>query len=40
VLKSPVTISKEQTAAFRKVYPLNNRPVQPLNGRKVLEGGQ
>jgi carbonic anhydrase len=39
VLKNPVTVSKEQTAAFRKIYPLNNRPVQPLNGRKVKEGG-
>lgn len=39
VLKSPVTVSKDQTAGFRKIYPLNNRPVQALNGRKILAGG-
>jgi carbonic anhydrase len=39
VLKNPVSISKDQTTAFRKIYPLNNRPVQPLNGRVVTEGG-
>ena len=35
VLKTPVTVSKDQTTAFRKIYPLNNRPVQPVNGRKI-----
>lgn len=39
VLKTPVTVSKDQTAAFRKIYPLNNRPVQALNGRKIQVGG-
>ena len=39
VLRSPVTVSKDQTASFRKIYPLNNRPVQALNGRKILAGG-
>lgn len=39
VLKTPVTVSKDQTTAFRKIYPLNNRPVQPLNGRKIMAGG-
>lgn len=39
VLKTPVAVSKEQTTSFRTIYPLNNRPVQPLNGRKVVEGG-
>ncbi|MDL2356879.1 MAG: carbonic anhydrase family protein, partial [Pseudomonadota bacterium] len=33
VLKQPVELSKGQIAAFRKVYPMNARPVQPLNGR-------
>jgi carbonic anhydrase len=33
----PVTVSKEQIEAFAKLYPSNARPVQPLNGRKVLE---
>ena len=40
VLKTPVSVSKEQTTAFRKIYPLNNRPVQPLNARKVQVGGE
>jgi carbonic anhydrase len=33
-------VSKDQTTAFRKIYPLNNRPVQPLNGRKIRVGGE
>lgn len=37
VLKTPVEVSKSQLAAFRKLYPMNARPVQPLNGREVLE---
>ena len=37
VLKQPVELSKEQLAAFRKLYPMNARPVQALNGRKVEE---
>jgi carbonic anhydrase len=35
VLKEPIEASKEQIAGFRKLYPMNARPVQPLNGRKV-----
>ncbi len=35
VLKTPVTLSAAQLAAFRKLYKMNARPVQPLNGRKV-----
>jgi carbonic anhydrase len=35
VLKEPVTVSKAQIAAFRKLYHMNARPVQPLNGRVV-----
>jgi len=30
-------LSKEQIAKFAAVYPNNARPVQPLNGRTVLE---
>jgi carbonic anhydrase len=30
-------VSGEQLAAFRKLYPMNARPTQPLNGREVLE---
>lgn len=35
VLKTPVTLSAGQIEAFRKIFPMNARPVQPLNGRKV-----
>ena len=35
VLKQPLELSPQQIAAFRKLYPMNARPVQPLNGRVV-----
>jgi carbonic anhydrase len=35
VLKQPVELSKGQIAAFRRLYKMNARPVQPLNGRVV-----
>jgi carbonic anhydrase len=35
VLKEPIEASKAQIAAFRKLYPMNARPVQPVNGRKI-----
>ena len=37
VLKQPVTLSQQQLDAFRKLYPRNARPPQPLNGRSVRE---
>lgn len=38
LLKTPMTASKEQIAAFEAVmHHHNNRPVQPLNGRVVVE---
>ena len=37
VLKRPVEVSKAQIAAFRKLYNMNARPVQPLNDRTVEE---
>jgi carbonic anhydrase len=37
VLEKPMTLSKEQIAKFAALYPDNARPVQPLNGRVVLE---
>jgi carbonic anhydrase len=37
VLKTPVEVSAEQVTAFAKLYPHDVRPVQPLNGRAVLE---
>jgi carbonic anhydrase len=35
VLKNPVDISSAQLAAFRAIYPMNARPIQPLNGRVI-----
>lgn len=35
VLEQPVEVSREQIAAFRKLYPMNARPVQPLNARTI-----
>lgn len=37
VLKTPVEISPEQINSFAALYPHDVRPVQPLNGRVVLE---
>jgi carbonic anhydrase len=35
VLKTPAQVSAEQVARFGRVYAMNARPVQPLNGRVV-----
>ncbi|HEY7166458.1 MAG TPA: carbonic anhydrase family protein [Candidatus Binatia bacterium] len=35
VLKDSTSVSREQVARFGKLYPMNARPVQPLNGREV-----
>lgn len=35
VIKQPVGISAAQIAAFKALYPMNARPVQPLNGRTI-----
>jgi carbonic anhydrase len=35
VLTQPVTVSPDAIRRFRKLYPTNARPVQPLNGRMV-----
>ncbi|WP_439443593.1 carbonic anhydrase [Listeria aquatica] len=37
VMKNPVEVSKAQIVAFNKYYDSNNRKIQPLNGRTVLE---
>jgi len=37
VLKHPATMSAEEIEQFSRVYPHNARPIQPLNGRSVLE---
>jgi carbonic anhydrase len=39
VLKTPVSISKSQINMFKKIFKMNARPVQPLNGRKIQEVG-
>jgi carbonic anhydrase len=36
VFKSPSTVSKTELAAYAKIYPNDARPVQKLNGRRVL----
>lgn len=35
VYNTPMELSREQILAFRGVFPQNNRPAQPLNGRPV-----
>jgi len=35
VLRNPTSISADEIARFAKAYPMNARPVQPLNGREV-----
>jgi carbonic anhydrase len=35
VLKHPTWISPDEVARFSKLYPMNARPSQPLNGREV-----
>lgn len=37
VLKSPVTVSREQLRLFSQIFPNNARPVQALNGRAVRD---
>lgn len=37
VLKEQVGLSSGQIAAFAKRYAMNARPIQPLNGRELLE---
>jgi len=37
VLRSHPTISQEQVEAFAKIYPRNVRPIQPTNGREILQ---
>lgn len=37
VMKTPITLSQEQLATFKHLYPLNARPTQPANGREILD---
>jgi carbonic anhydrase len=40
VMAHKMTMSKEQIEAFAVLDPNDYRPVQPLNGRKIQEGGK
>jgi carbonic anhydrase len=35
VLKTPVPVSADQIARFGRIYPMNARPIQPLNARDI-----
>ena len=35
VLKSPTPVSNAEVARFARLYPMNARPTQPLNGREI-----
>ena len=37
VMKTPVSIGRGQYRLFTQLYPMNARPVQPVNGRPVRE---
>jgi carbonic anhydrase len=36
VVKTPIQLSNDQIARFAKLYPMNARPVQPLNDRDLV----
>ncbi|WP_439816641.1 carbonic anhydrase [Zavarzinia sp. CC-PAN008] len=36
VFRDPVEVSAEQIAAFATLFPMNARPIQPLNGRTLV----
>ena len=38
ILKTPVELSSAQLEQFKQIFPMNARPVMPLNGRKVTQG--
>lgn len=37
VLKTPEDVSSDEVAAFAKLYPYDERPIQPTGGRTILE---
>lgn len=37
VFKTPASLSASQLAEFAKLYPRDSRPIQPINGREILE---
>jgi carbonic anhydrase len=36
VMRQPVTMSPEQIELFSRIYPMNARPTQPVDGRRIL----
>lgn len=38
ILKTPVEMSTAQLNQFKSIFPMNARPVLPLNGRPIKEG--
>jgi carbonic anhydrase len=38
VMKNPATLTSAEAEHFAALYPHNARPVQPVNGRKILVG--
>jgi carbonic anhydrase len=36
VLKTPVTLAADEIARFGRFYPMNARPIQPLNDRDIV----
>ncbi len=38
VMTETIPVSEQQVAIFKKIFPFNNRPIQPLKGREVVVG--
>jgi carbonic anhydrase len=36
MMVASIPVSADQVQAFARIFPSNNRPVQPLNGREVF----
>ena len=39
VMTTPIAASTEQIDTFARLFPHNNRPLRPLNGRRLLSSG-
>ena len=37
ILKTPVEMSSAQLTQFKNIFPMNARPIMPLNGRTITE---
>ncbi len=40
LFKNPISISPAHLAVLSNLEGINNRPLQPLNGRQVLDDGE